>query len=119
MVITDIEYLSQTEFFVADEGHITFRETKIKPIFIYILFNGDIPIYVGQSTNIKTRVKKHREGNNKKVFDKCYLVSHCYSDHDARFSERSVISAMRLINPNLLNKATTGYNLLVWGAKNV
>ena len=97
---------------IIDLGHGNYEvENKIvHPIFIYVLFLKCLPVYVGQTNKIENRIKNHNK-LGKILFDKYSLISHYYNRDQANIGERSVISAMKLINDDLINKNNIGYSL--------
>lgn len=82
----------------------------IEPIYVYVLFYNKLPVYVGQTNNIKKRIKLHNKLDKIK-FDEYYLIAHYYKRSLANIGERAVISAMKVINKELLNKNNAGYRL--------
>lgn len=68
---------------------------------VYILFKDDLPIYVGCTSNLKTRTAKHRSN---KDFNKVIVVCGHYSRSNSMIIESGMIAYMELINKDILNK---------------
>jgi len=69
--------------------------------YIYILYKGDVPVYVGMSSNVKRRVNQHKSD---KDFDSIIIACGHGNKKTAKIIENGIITLMKLINPDLINK---------------
>jgi hypothetical protein len=67
---------------------------------VYILFKNETPIYVGCSNNIKARLRNHKKT---KEFDSYSIVFSNAERCKSLDVERSLITAIKYINPKSLN----------------
>lgn len=106
----NIKPITVSTYIENEDGSYYVENKTIDPIFIYVLFYESIPVYVGQSNKIESRINNHNK-NGKIIFDKYSIISHYFDRDKANTGERAVISAMKLINRDLRNKNNTGYSL--------
>ena len=73
-----------------------------KNYYIYVLVDTkkDSFIYVGVTSNLKSRIRKH---NQTKVFDGVLIVQKSQSKELAYFGEKCIIKYLTLLNNNCTN----------------
>lgn len=68
---------------------------------VYVLYKKNTPVYVGVTKDLDNRMKSHKLN---KDFDSYSVVFNHSSRKEALKVERSLITAVRFINPESLNK---------------
>lgn len=70
--------------------------------YTYVLFLNNIPIYVGTTVNIDSRIKSHKR---QKQFDRYLVLGPNYTDVQSTVSEKTTIALLKRLFPNsILNK---------------
>jgi len=92
------------EFIDEDTNEIVYVDKNKLTIYIYILYKDGTPIYVGKTTNIKSRIQQHK--NIKRDFDSYRIAFEYDYEVTANITEKVLISFLKDLYPNLLNKSS-------------
>lgn len=89
-------------YFEANDGKIICITKDTRKWDIYVLFKSGVPIYAGQSTNLKSRLTAHRYTTGE--FDSYMVVNTVYTEEQARIAEHTIIGYLKVLHPELKNK---------------
>ena len=93
-------------YYIDENGEENYYLVDERIHYTYVLFLKNIPIYVGTTVNIDSRIKSHKK---QKTFDTYLVLGPNYTDVQATVSEKTTISLLKKLFPNsILNKNSCG-----------
>lgn len=85
---------------------------KLKKHCVYVLINNKKAVYVGYSSNISQRIRKHKL---EKEFDSYTIISHHETRDHALLAERSIIKFLSIFGSDEIYNAK--YDILDYESK--